>query len=68
MAQASGTEAAIALGNNNPLVVASIYFSAIVITILGLLICLAALGSLLPLRFASLGNAFMFAAMGLSTI
>jgi hypothetical protein len=53
---------------NNKWAVGTIYLSAVVIIILALMICLAALGSLIPFKFSALGQTFMLGLTGLGTI
>lgn len=50
--------------NSRPLIWL-IYFSALVMLLMGLAVCLAGIGSLMPFSFGNLGQAFMFALLGL---
>lgn len=53
---------------NGRIAVASIYFAAALILLGGVLICLGAIGSLMPFRFGNLGQAFMLAVLGIGLI
>lgn len=53
---------------NSRLLIWLIYFSAFVMLLMGLLVCLAGIGSLMPFRFGNLGQAFMLALLGLGVV
>src|SRR5665213_1329497 len=53
---------------NNQLAVWSIYLSAVVAVILALMICLGAIGALIPFSAGKLGQALMLGIMGIGTV